>query len=206
MTKWSIEEKQEMMRLLAEGKSMRQVGEILGRSKNAIISQYNKTKPIDHIPLHKINVPWSEEETQKAAELWNSDTRTAIIAKILGRTEKAVFSYAKERKELFKPRAKVDISVALKAFYGTLNTEKPTPENTVIEYEYEEIPVPENAPLVSYLELKPHKCKWICDEFWDEFDIETSKCCGLDVENKHGSVMQRNYCEKHYKASVRIKD
>lgn len=204
--KWSIEEKQEMMRLLAEGNSMRQVGEILGRSKNAIISQYNKTKPIDHSPSHKIHVPWSQEDHEKAIELWDLGSTVETIANTLGRTKDAIFAYTKEHREFFAHRQKQDASLALKSFYGTLQIEKPKPENTVIEYEYEEIPVPENAPLVSYLDLKPHKCKWICDEFWDEFDIETSKCCGLDVENKHGSAMQKNYCERHYKASVRIKD
>lgn len=137
---------------------------------------------------------WSTEEDELCQYLWNIEGKSlTYIGNILGRDRSTVSSHMSANRENFHKKGKGISSVKL--------IEKPSPENTVIEYEYVDVPNPEGALLVSFIDLKPRTCKWICSDFWDEYDEETTKCCGLGVLNYKGTNLQKSYCPEHYEAA-----
>jgi len=204
MKKWSEEETTKAMGLLADGKTASEVAEVLGRSRNSIISLYQRRKK-DGEFRRDMTTFWTAEEHDIAVEMWRNDEPVEMIALRLKRSKEAILARARINKECFPFRSsKGNLAhVTRNILYHSERLEKPTPENTVIQYEYQEIPIPEDAKLVSFVDLEPRQCKWACDSFWDEFSAEETKFCGKPVFNYKGTSMQKAYCECHYKASVK---
>lgn len=85
---------------------------------------------------------------------------------------------------------------------ATLNfVEKPTPENTVIQYEFQEHDMPTDALNIPFWQTLPGQCIWMAGSFWDEPKHDTL-CCGKKVMNMKSTGQQRSYCEYHYKISI----
>lgn len=190
---WTEDEIATVISLLSEGKSMREAGEAIGKSKSAVAGFINRGDYGDFKPGR---IELQDEEKQVIRDLWYTKLSVLEIAQKIGRSSSAVSKYAHRvglgRKDVSGFKRHVSLE--------SLNKTLPYGER---EYEFTETPLPENAPLIPFLDLKPGQCKWVCNEFYDEYSVEETKCCGLPVLNYKGTAMQRNYCQAHYNASIK---
>lgn len=200
---WTEEDKAIAFNLLDNGATAREVGEKLGRSKNSVISLFNRAKTEEQAKRRDMRQFWTDDERQLASELWALDYTVSQIAERLGRPRSAISHQMTTHRQLFPKKGGNTYGHLAGIHKDFWKVVKPTAENTILEYEFTETPVPEDAKLVPYMDLQPRHCKWICDDFWTEFDLEKSKCCGISVLNYKGSTMQRQYCEQHYLASIK---
>lgn len=81
------------------------------------------------------------------------------------------------------------------------NLDKPTPENTTIQYKFTEYPMPNDALMIPFKDVAFGQCIFLSGGFWDEPDSETP-CCGKMVYEPKGNGLKRRYCEFHYKISI----
>lgn len=199
---WTEEDKAIAFNLLDNGATAREVGEKLGRSKNSVISLFNRAKTEEQAKRRDMRQFWTDDERQLASELWALDYTVSQIAERLGRPRSAISHQMTTHRQLFPKKGGNTYGHLAGIHKDFWKAVKPTAENTILEYEFTETPVPEVAKLVPYMDLKARECKWLIEDFWHEPSSE-SICCGLAVLNYKGSTMQRNYCEQHYLASIK---
>lgn len=192
--KYSREEIDFVLDAVSSGASYAEVAEKSDKTVESVswIYSFYKTEEMPKVSDRK---KWTAEEDEICQRLWNVEGKSlTYIGNVLGRDRSTVSSHMSANRERFQKKGKSVVAQSKLA-------EKPTPENTVIEYEYVDVPNPEGALLVSFIDLKPRTCKWICSDFWDEYDEETTKCCGLGVLNYKGTNLQKSYCPEHYEAA-----
>ena len=77
----------------------------------------------------------------------------------------------------------------------------PTPENTIIDYEFKEFSMPADALNIPFKCLEVGQCSWLDGGFWAESGPETN-CCGLPVVDKRGKGLVKSFCRFHYEVSI----
>lgn len=153
-------------------------------------------------PESKVNKRlWSVKDQTIAAEMWKNDATYRQIGLVIGKTRTTVGAYMLWHRDLFPKKGKTSLF-----FKGgdVLNREKPTPENTTIQYDFKEIPMPDDALGIPFVDLQTGQCSWIMETFWQESSM-TSPCCGKSVMNLRVKGMQQSYCDFHYNAALEKK-
>lgn len=142
---------------------------------------------------------WTDDEKQILTDMYLAGESITKIANKLSRTIAQVRGFI-ERNKHRMPDEKQESKIRHQVRTRNLD-EKPTPETVTIQYEFTEYPMPEEALMIPFKDVKPGQCGWLSGGFWDEPHSETP-CCGLPVYDPNGKGLRRQYCEFHYKISI----
>lgn len=112
MNPWTDEETEQLVRMVADGKSAREIAVLFGRSRNAVIGRCGRLglrlaggNARNDAKTKKRVDSWTEETWRRLAEMWNAGRSTAEIARAFGISESRVKQRAAERRDLCPARA-----------------------------------------------------------------------------------------------------
>lgn len=193
--KWTSDTDEQLIRLVAEGFTISEIQRVLNKSHSTIRYKLQKFGLTPVKKKREYSSKYSEATLQKASELWNKGRLTSNqIADALGMVETTFREIRSRNPDLFYKREAVPPAKV----YGQ---EKPSPENTVIQYDFEEIEMPKDALNLPLMCLEVGQCSWVSGGFWDEVTAQTP-CCGLPVVDRRGRGLVKSYCRLHYEASI----
>lgn len=112
MNPWTEDDVEQLVRLVSDGRSARQIAAELGYSRNAVIGKCGRMglrlaggkARNDSKPKRRVD-SWTEETWRRLAEMWNAGRSSAEIAKSFGISESRVKQRAAERRDLCPARA-----------------------------------------------------------------------------------------------------
>jgi len=197
---WTQNDKKTVKRLILSGQSYSEIGLSIGRSRGSVARLVQKLREENQLEPTSLKIkPWAEQEIETASNLWADDWSITGIAAHLGRSKSVVVNLMRNNRETFpkKGRSRGLSNETTNPWFR----DKPTPENTAIQYSYEEIPVQPDAIGIPFVDTKVGECLWILETFWQEPDSR-SLCCGKSVVNLRVKGLRRSYCEFHYQASM----
>jgi len=202
---WTQNDKKTVKRLILSGQSYSEIGSTIGRSRGSIARLVQKLREEDQLEQTSLKVKlWTEDDIQKASEMWSLDYSIASIATALNRTKSTVNNLMANNREIFpkKGRKRVTSEQNLQQRWFR---DKPTPETVTIQYEYSEIEPPEGALSKPFFCTEVGECVWILQSFWQDTSFD-SPCCALPVFDRKGRGLKRSYCQRHYEVSLQNED
>lgn len=136
---------------------------------------------------------WSEEDKNEVFRLWNEGETYAKIGERLGRTASSVGAMlmsngAKPKGKVYRAPRRSPRGFAV----GRLA--RISPETVTIEDPPQEVPVPDSAKHLPWVDLQLDECQWPLNGFWDGPSHEMP-CCGQKVEGR------TRFCGYHLKWS-----
>lgn len=180
---WSDEERLQAIELFKTGKTYGQIATALNRdlrSIGAIVSEGRR-------------VIWDNHEELK--RMWAEGMTAREIGELTGKTGANIFAYFKKFREDFPRKTEESTKSLFKARIEL------TPENTEIQYEFVEHPMPDNALMTPFYCLEVGQCSWVSGGFWDKVSYDTP-CCGLPVVDRRGKGLVKSFCRFHYEVSI----
>ncbi len=178
---WTDNDKNMASALWAEGQSMGQIAQALGRSRGSIARLIHTYR--DQFESRK-----REVDTSGIADLVAQGYSVVEVAEKTGVNADTVRKLGGD-------------DVKGRKSTVSLVKDKPTPETVTIQYEYREIPTPEGALSKPFFCTEVGECSWILEDFWTEPRYD-SPCCARPVFDRKGKGMKRTYCQYHYEASL----
>lgn len=132
---------------------------------------------------------WTKEQHDKAVILWAQGLSITQIGMSIGKSRSAVSARMTRYRSSFPMRGNSN---------NVLEKETKRPK---LQYKLNDVPIPIEAKMVPFIDLRFGECKWILDDFWSE-STSQSKCCGMNVVDKFSKSIKRNYCLFHYQESI----
>ena len=193
--KWTQDEESKVICLVNDGYSITEIARLINRTRNSV-KQKVSSLGLDAVKKFRSgNEKYTEDQIIEASKLWNEGKLSSSeISNQIGILDSSFRKIRQQRQELFAKREPATlIKLERKA--------KPSPENTVIQYEFTEIEAPSGALYKPFFCTEVGECAWILQDFWSETRFD-SPCCGLPVVDQRGKGLKKSLCQYHYDASV----
>lgn len=190
--KWTDKEVKLLQSHVNSQKTINEISVDMGRTRNSIKQKLNSLGLVATKAKSGVDKRYTDDQLEAAIVLWSFGRTSREVAEETGINHGTLRKLMSEHRNLF-PRRETTKAFCL--------VDKPTPETVVIQYEFKEYPMPDDALMIPFEDIVAGQCTWLSGDFWDEPKNDTP-CCGKNVYDLRGKGGRRYYCEFHYRISV----
>lgn len=137
--------------------------------------------------------PWTKEEKELIFDLWKSNWTINDIAVRLLRSRDSIAGYIARNKRRWPDLEKPSVQNRVRI--------QPLSSRPEIEDPPREVPLPEGALNIPWIELEINQCQWGTSNDFFEAASNVFLCCGLAVEG--GKGIRRRFCKHHVRYGLK---